>query len=95
VTIYAYMGHHQAMSLLALDDTLHRDVMRDRFHGDVRVRAIESLLFEGSRPRNCCKTRWRHRPYPPHLCQRRTGRADLEREYRAPRVHLHGNGITR
>src|SRR4029077_14817876 len=46
VAIYAYMGHHQAMSLVALDDALNRDVMRHRFHGDVRVRAIESLLFE-------------------------------------------------
>ena len=46
VVIYAYMAHHQGMSLLALDDVLHRDVMQQRFHGDVRVRAMESLLFE-------------------------------------------------
>ncbi|MGH9811047.1 MAG: glucoamylase family protein, partial [Terriglobia bacterium] len=28
VAIYAYMAHHQAMSLLALDDALHADIMR-------------------------------------------------------------------
>jgi cyclic beta-1,2-glucan synthetase len=46
VVIYAYMAHHQGMSLAALDDVLHHDVMVERFHGDVRVRAMESLLFE-------------------------------------------------
>ena len=46
VVIYTYMAHHQGMSLLALDDALHHDVMRHRFHRDVRIRAVESLLFE-------------------------------------------------
>src|SRR6202040_3102924 len=46
VVIYAYMAHHQGMSLVALDDVLHGGVMQQRFHGDVRVCAIESLLFE-------------------------------------------------
>jgi hypothetical protein len=34
------------LSLLALDDVLPRHMMPDRFHRDVRIRAIESLLFE-------------------------------------------------
>ena len=34
------------MSLLALDNLLHRGVMQRRFHGDLRIRAVESLLFE-------------------------------------------------
>ena len=46
VVIYAYMAHHQGMSLAALDNVLHHDVMVERFHGDMRVRAMESLLFE-------------------------------------------------
>jgi cyclic beta-1,2-glucan synthetase len=46
VIIYAYMAHHQGMSLIALGNLLHRDSMRDRFHSDVRIRAFESLLFE-------------------------------------------------
>ena len=39
VVIYAYMAHHQGMSLAALDNVLHHDVMVERFHGDLRVRA--------------------------------------------------------
>ena len=46
VVICAYMAHHQAMALLALDNLIHRGVMQRRFHGDLRVRAVESLLFE-------------------------------------------------
>ena len=46
VIIYAYMAHHQGMSLLALDNTVHRSVMQRRFHADLRIRAIESVLFE-------------------------------------------------
>jgi cyclic beta-1,2-glucan synthetase len=46
VVIYTYMAHHQGMSLLALNNLLHRNVMQRRFHADRRVRAIESLLFE-------------------------------------------------
>ncbi len=46
VVIYAYMSHHQGMSLLALNNVLHRGVMQRRFHSDHRIKAIESLLFE-------------------------------------------------
>ena len=46
VVIYAYMAHHQGMSLVALDNTVHRGAMQRRFHADLRIRAIESVLFE-------------------------------------------------
>ena len=46
VIVYTYMAHHQGMSLAALNNVLHRDVMQRRFHGDLRIRAVESLLFE-------------------------------------------------
>jgi cyclic beta-1,2-glucan synthetase len=46
VVIYAYMAHHQGMSLLALVNVMHGRIMQRRFHSDLRVRAIESLLFE-------------------------------------------------
>lgn len=46
VVVYAYMAHHQGMSLIAIDNALHREVMQDRFHADPRVRATEPLLFE-------------------------------------------------
>ncbi|MGD1073233.1 MAG: glucoamylase family protein, partial [Bryobacteraceae bacterium] len=47
VVIYSYMAHHQGMSLAALNNVLHRDVLQRRFHSDLRVRAVETLLFEG------------------------------------------------
>ncbi len=46
VVIYNYMAHHQGMSLVALDNTLHRFVMQRRFHANLRVRAVESVLYE-------------------------------------------------
>jgi cellobiose phosphorylase len=93
VVIYAYMAHHQGMSLAALDDVLHRDVMVERFHGDVRVRAFESLLFERipiARP-----------PAEPVEARNAPVRSAAEGEpadrlwredTATPRVHLQGNG---
>jgi len=46
VPIYAYMAHHQGMTMAALDNLMHRDIMRRRFHSDPRVRAVESILYE-------------------------------------------------
>ncbi len=46
VTIYAYMAHHQGMSLMALNNALNKGLLQKRFHSDPRVRAIETLLFE-------------------------------------------------
>jgi cyclic beta-1,2-glucan synthetase len=46
VVIYSYMAHHQGMSLAALDNTLYRGIMQRRFHADLRIRAVESVLFE-------------------------------------------------
>jgi cyclic beta-1,2-glucan synthetase len=44
--VYNYMAHHQGMSLLALDNTLTGNIMQRRFHADLRIRPVESLLFE-------------------------------------------------
>ncbi len=46
VIVYAYMAHHQGMSLLAIDNALNGKVMQHRFHRDPRVQAVESLLYE-------------------------------------------------
>ncbi|HZJ00680.1 MAG TPA: glucoamylase family protein, partial [Gemmatimonadaceae bacterium] len=46
VVIFAYMAHHQGMSLLALSNVLGKHAVQRRFHSDPRVRAVESLLFE-------------------------------------------------
>ena len=95
MAIYAYMAHHQGMSLVALDDVLHRGIMRQRFHADVRVRAVESLLFEGvpiTRPPRAKK--WKRLPARPIAASARNrpsahGRRKIPP---SPRVHLQGNG---
>ncbi|PYS94298.1 MAG: hypothetical protein DMF64_01530 [Acidobacteria bacterium] len=46
VLIRAFMAHHQGMSLVALDNLLHQDVMQRRFHAEPLVQATELLLQE-------------------------------------------------
>src|SRR5688572_27607094 len=46
IVIFAYMAHHQGMSLLALSNVLRDHAVQRRFHSDPRIRAFESLLFE-------------------------------------------------
>jgi cyclic beta-1,2-glucan synthetase len=46
VIVRAYMAHHQAMSLLALDNFLHDNRLQQHFHADPRVRTVEPLLHE-------------------------------------------------
>jgi cyclic beta-1,2-glucan synthetase len=46
VIVRAYMAHHQAMGLLALDNVINAEVMQARFHSDPRVKANEALLYE-------------------------------------------------
>jgi len=49
--IKASMAHHQGMILIALDNHLNGDAMRERFHADPAVQATELLLQERI-PRN-------------------------------------------
>ncbi len=93
VVIYAYMAHHQGMSLAALDDVLHRNVMVERFHGDVRVRAVESLLFERIPITRPSVEPLETRNAPVRSAAEEEPAARLWREDTAtPRVHLQGNG---
>ena len=46
VVIHSFMAHHQGMSLVALDNVLHEDVMQRRFHADPLIQATELLLQE-------------------------------------------------
>jgi cyclic beta-1,2-glucan synthetase len=46
VIVQAYMAHHQAMGLLALDNRLNGQPMQRRFHADPRVKATQPLLYE-------------------------------------------------
>ena len=93
VVIYAYMAHHQGMSLVALDNVLHHDVMQRRFHADPRIRAVESLLFERipiTKPiRGEAQAKLADRARD---CRRRGGGCTFRKETPVPRVHLYGNG---
>ncbi len=44
--VRSYMAHHQGMSLVALDNFFHGDVMRERFHREPMFAAAELLLQE-------------------------------------------------
>lgn len=46
VIIHSFMAHHQGMSLVALDNVLHEDVMQRRFHADPLIQATQLLLQE-------------------------------------------------
>ena len=46
VTVTAYMGHHQAMSIIALTNVVFGGVVRQFFHADPAIRAAELLLHE-------------------------------------------------
>ena len=44
--IRAYMAHHQAMSIIAIADTVLGGAMRERFHNEPMIQATELLLQE-------------------------------------------------
>jgi cyclic beta-1,2-glucan synthetase len=44
--IQAFMAHHQGMSLVAIDNVLHSEIMQRRFHAEPLVQATELLLQE-------------------------------------------------
>ena len=95
VVIYSYMSHHQGMSLAALNNVLHRDALQRRFHADLRIRAVETLLFEGIPITQLPADEIRHAPSPVRtsLSSESADRVWTE-ETPVPRVHLFGNGRT-
>ncbi len=44
--VQSFMAHHQGMSLLALDNVLHGNIMQRRFHADAIIQSSELLLQE-------------------------------------------------
>ncbi len=44
--VRSYMAHHQGMSLAAIDNVLHENILQKRFHSDPSIRATELLLQE-------------------------------------------------
>ncbi len=93
VVIYSYMAHHQSMSLLALDNLLHRDVMQRRFHTDPRIRSVESLLYERIPIQRMPMEEKHARQGPLHaLPDEEAAERVWTEESVTPRVYLHGNG---
>ena len=93
VVVYAYMAHHQGMSLVALDDVLHGDVMQKRFHEDARVRAFETLLFERIPAIRLRGVKIEPRPAPiRQITPEEPAEQTWKEETNTPRVHLNGNG---
>jgi cyclic beta-1,2-glucan synthetase len=93
VVIYAYMAHHQGMSLLAVNNALHGQIMQRRLHDDVRVRAMESLLFERI-PITRAEAEEEDTELPairPASIEEPADRIWRE-DTAVPRIHLHGNG---
>jgi cyclic beta-1,2-glucan synthetase len=94
VIVYAYMAHHQGMSLMALDHVLNGGIMRARFHSDRRIKAVEPLLFERIPPQTSMLV---HRPSE-HAAIRPVAESSappfrvLDENTLVPRVHLLGNG---
>jgi cyclic beta-1,2-glucan synthetase len=93
--VRCYMAHHQAMSLVAINNALLDGAMRRRFHAEPIVQAAELLLQERM-PRDIALAR----PAPeqtPTVVQDMTLVAETERRYhsphsRVPRTHILSNG---
>ena len=93
VVIYAYMAHHQGMTLGALNNVLHRDVLQRRFHHDLCIRSVESVLFERNPITRLPKEEVKARLAPVRLAiDEENAERTWTEETAAPRVHLHGNG---
>lgn len=94
--VQAFMTHHQGMSLVALDNLLHENVMQDRFHSEALVKAHELLLQERI-PHGVPATHPRAEKVPSNHLARKVPRPVAERRYStpdlpAPRTHLLSNG---
>lgn len=46
VIIYAYMAHHQGMTLLSINNIFHDHCLNRRFHANPRIQGVEPLLYE-------------------------------------------------
>ena len=93
--VRAYMAHHQAMSLIAIANTLGGGAMRSRFHADSIVQATELLLQE--RPPRDVAIRWVRAEEVSQASQVRELVPPMLRRFRSPhdripRSHLLSNG---
>ncbi|HEM46794.1 MAG TPA: phosphorylase, partial [Alphaproteobacteria bacterium] len=93
--IRSYMAHHQAMTLVALSNVVHGDLVPSRFHAHPMVQAAELLLQERT-PRSVAVTRPRGEevrvaPLIRDLVLPTLRRFDSPHDV-TPRTHLLSNG---
>jgi len=93
--VRAHMAHHQGMTLVALDNTIHDGVMRTRFHAEPIVQATDLLLHERS-PRDVAVARPRAEEVSATRNIRELVPPTLRRYHSphdaVPRTHLLSNG---
>jgi cyclic beta-1,2-glucan synthetase len=93
VVTFAYMAHHQGMTLLALNNLLLDSRMQTRFHADLRIRSVRSLLFERI-PTGRTKDRDVEPTYvaPPQAVVAEPAERTWTESTPLPQVHLNSNG---
>jgi cyclic beta-1,2-glucan synthetase len=93
--VQAWMAHHQGMTIVALANTLHRGIVRTRFHRSPAVQATELLLQERV-PRGLPVAAAEARLPRPAASAHPTAPAPMRRFHgphdATPRTHLLGNG---
>lgn len=94
IIVHSYMVHHQGMSLLAYNNALNANVMRQRFHADPRIRASEPLLHEHIPEQILPTTGEAHeeRPVPRTTPILGTAVVSQTPDISSPRIHLLSNG---
>ena len=92
VVVHNYMVHHQGMTLLALDNVLHANVMPSRFHADLRVQAVEPLLFEQPPVAPVLMKATERGGAPARLPAAAPAEPTVPLDALAPATHLLGNG---
>lgn len=95
--VKSYMAHHQGMSLLAIDNYLHQNIMQTRFHASPAIEAYRFLLQEKV-PANMLVTKKEKETVPP-AARSFTERVPLVSEVHAlnfplPKLHILSNGNT-
>lgn len=95
--VKSYMAHHQGMSLLAINNYLHQNIMQTRFHANPSIEAYRFLLQEKV-PANMLITKKvkekvssAPRPFGDRLPQTSTVSTP---DFLLPKVHILSNGTT-
>jgi cyclic beta-1,2-glucan synthetase len=95
VIVRNFMAHHQAMTIVAIANTLHAGQMRARFHREPMIQASELLLQERL-PRNVVVSHPRAEEVKTAARQANTATPSVRRIWPvptlAPEIHLLSNG---